>query len=154
NIKEFLLLNSTAQGIVNQDHLAVTFTSNVNHPTDPLTLSITGTASVTDYMTILENVVYSDTKGGNHSTTDRIVTVVVNDGTLNSAEQTVTIHVPSMPAGVAGNPINLALAGPSTDHVGPVSLTVAGVLAGLSLSEGTNNGNGTWTVQTNDVAAL
>ena len=79
--------------------------------------------------------------------------MVVNDGTLNSATQTVTIHV-AFPAGVAGEPINLALAEPSADHVGPVTLTIAGIPTGWSLSEGTDNGNGTWTVQTNDIAAL
>jgi hypothetical protein len=81
------------------------------------------------------------------------VTVVVNDGTLNSASQTVTVHV-AFPAGVAGEPINLALPEPSADHVGPVTLTIAGIPSGWSLSEGTDNGNGTWTVQTNNVAAL
>ena len=81
------------------------------------------------------------------------MTVVVNDGTLNSATQTVTIHV-AFPAGVAGEPINLALAEPSADHVGPVTVTIAGIPTGWSLSEGTDNGNGTWTVQTNDIAAL
>ena len=59
-----------------------------------------------------------------------------------------------LPAGVAGEPINLALAEPSADHVGPVTLTIAGIPTGWSLSEGTDNGNGTWTVQTNDIAAL
>ena len=88
-----------------------------------------------------------------HNTTDRIVTVVVNDGTLDSVTQTVTIHM-AAPAGVAGEPINLALADPSADHVGPFTLTIAGIPTGWSLSEGTDNGNGTWTVQTNDIAAL
>ena len=96
---------------------------------------------------------YTDTKTGAHDTIDRIVTVVVNDGSLNSATQTVTIHV-AAPAGVAGEPINLALADPSTDHIGPVTLTIAGIPEGWSLSEGTDNGDGTWTVQTNNIAAL
>jgi hypothetical protein len=59
-----------------------------------------------------------------------------------------------MPAGVAGNPINLALDSPPADHIGPVTLTIAGIPTGWSLSEGTDNGNGTWTVQSNDIAAL
>ena len=83
------------------------------------------------------------------------MTVVVNDGTLTSATQTVTIHVSKFfPAGVAGEPINLALAEPSADHIGPVTLTIAEIPTGWSLSEGTDNGNGTWTVQTNNIAAL
>ena len=75
------------------------------------------------------------------------MTVVVNDGTLNSTTQTVTIHIAS-PAGVAGNPINLALDSLSADHIGPVTLTIAGIPTGWSLSEGTDNGNGSWTVET------
>ena len=58
------------------------------------------------------------------------------------------------PAGVAGSPINLALTDPAADHVGAVTVTIAGVPSGWSLSEGTDNGDGTWTVQTNDIAAL
>ena len=59
-----------------------------------------------------------------------------------------------MPAGVAGEPVDLALTAPSADHVGAVALVITGVPAGWSLSEGTDDGNGTWTVQTNDIAAL
>ena len=66
----------------------------------------------------------------------------------------ITINAVAAPAGVAGAPINLALADPSADHVGPVTVTIAGVPAVWSLSEGTNNGDGSWTVQTNDIAAL
>ena len=81
------------------------------------------------------------------------MTVVVNDGSLDSATQTVTVHV-AAPAGVAGEPINLALVDPSTDHIGAVNLTIAGIPEGWSLSEGARNGDGTWTVQTNNIAAL
>ncbi|MET3843466.1 VCBS repeat-containing protein [Bradyrhizobium sp. OAE829] len=58
------------------------------------------------------------------------------------------------PAGVAGEPVNLALTDPSADHVGAVTVTIAGVPAGWSLSEGAANGDGSWTVHTADVAAL
>lgn len=57
------------------------------------------------------------------------------------------------PAGVAGEAINLALTDPA-DHVGAVNVNIIGVPAGWALSEGTNNGDGTWSVQTNDVTAL
>jgi hypothetical protein len=154
NIKEILSLNSTAAALAADNGLTVSFTSDIANLTDPVALTITGSASLAVYQAILEGVVYSDTKGGNHSTIDRIVTVVVNDGTLNSTTQTVTVHVPSMPVGVAGDPINLALNDPSADHVGPVTLTIAGIPTGWSLSEGTDNGDGTWTVQTSDVATL
>ena len=56
------------------------------------------------------------------------------------------------PAGVAGEPINLALANRTGDNVGAVTATIAGVPTGWTLSEGTDNGDGTWTVQTNNAS--
>ncbi|OSI83469.1 VCBS domain-containing protein [Bradyrhizobium canariense] len=57
------------------------------------------------------------------------------------------------PAGIAGEAINLGLTNPA-DHVGAVSVSITGVPSGWTLSEGTDNGDGTWTVQTNDVSTL
>ena len=57
------------------------------------------------------------------------------------------------PAGAAGEAINLALAEP-TDHVGAITVTVAGVPDGWSLSEGSHNADGSWTVNTDHVGAL
>jgi hypothetical protein len=58
------------------------------------------------------------------------------------------------PAGVAGEPINLALTNPSEDANDIVTVTVSGVPSDWVLSAGTNNGAGTWTVQTNDPSTL
>ena len=59
------------------------------------------------------------------------------------------------PAGIAGDPINLALTDPSGGQAtGPITLTVTGVPSDWSLNQGTNNGNGSWTVETNDLSAL
>ena len=74
---------------------------------------------------------------------------------------TLTVNAPpaathlsfTAPAGIAGGPINLAL-GSVAGLVGSVSITVAGFASGWSLSQGTNNGDGTWTVQTSDPASL
>ena len=63
--------------------------------------------------------------------------------TINSAQ--------AAPAGIAGEAINLALSNPA---VAAVTVMVAGLAAGWSLSEGTNNGDGTWTVHTSDLASL
>ena len=57
------------------------------------------------------------------------------------------------PAGVAGSPINLALTDPA-DHIGTVTVTIAGVSSGWTLSEGTDNGDGSWTIQAQNVSAL
>ena len=58
------------------------------------------------------------------------------------------------PAGVAGDPINLALANPAAAGGGPVAVTITGVPSDWSLNKGTKLGNGTWTVATNDLSAL
>ena len=57
------------------------------------------------------------------------------------------------PAGVAGEAINLGLTNP-TDHVGSITVNISGVPSGWTMSEGTDNGDGTWSVQTYDVSAL
>ncbi|MGX5844399.1 beta strand repeat-containing protein, partial [Mesorhizobium sp. ArgA1] len=58
------------------------------------------------------------------------------------------------PAGIAGEPINLALTDPSGDPANAIVVVVSGVPAGWSISGGTDNGDGTWTVQSNDVQSL
>jgi hypothetical protein len=60
----------------------------------------------------------------------------------------------SAPAGVAGSPINLALVNPSAANGKAVSVTVTGMPSDWQLDAGTNLGNGTWTVQTDDLSAL
>ncbi|MBR1232864.1 VCBS domain-containing protein [Bradyrhizobium sp. AUGA SZCCT0182] len=57
------------------------------------------------------------------------------------------------PAGVAGSPINLALTNPA-DAIGDVTVTIAGVPSSWSLSEGTDNGDGSWTIQSDNVSKL
>src|SRR4029434_1087117 len=53
----------------------------------------------------------------------------------------------------AGNPINLGLSDPA-DHVDPVTVTIAGVPSGWTLSEGADNGDGSWTIQARNVSTL
>jgi hypothetical protein len=57
------------------------------------------------------------------------------------------------PAGAAGEPINLALSAP-TDHADVVTVTLADVPHGWSLSSGSRNADGSWTIATDDVGAL
>ena len=78
----------------------------------------------------------------------------VTDQAGNSATASVTVD-DRIPAGVAGDPINLALTDPSGGQAaGPVTLTVTGLPSDWSLNAGTDLGNGTWTVQTSDLSAL
>ncbi|MEG0173545.1 MAG: VCBS domain-containing protein, partial [Aeromonas sp.] len=58
------------------------------------------------------------------------------------------------PAGIAGDPINLALTSPVGAISGPVTLTLGGVPTGWTFSEGISNGDGSWTIQTRDPASL
>ncbi|UVM02826.1 beta strand repeat-containing protein [Pseudomonas laurylsulfatiphila] len=60
----------------------------------------------------------------------------------------------NLPAGVAGEPVNLALNVPLADISGPVTVTIGGVPSGWVFNAGTDNGDGTWTVQTSDPGAL
>ena len=55
------------------------------------------------------------------------------------------------PAGVAGEPINLGLIGPSESGM---SIAIEGLPAGWFLSEGALSVDGTWTVQPDDISAL
>ncbi|WP_244110154.1 beta strand repeat-containing protein, partial [Burkholderia ambifaria] len=57
------------------------------------------------------------------------------------------------PAGVAGSEINLALADPS-GHAPDLAVTIAGIPSGWTLNAGTDLGNGTWLVPTNDLGTL
>jgi Ca2+-binding RTX toxin-like protein len=57
------------------------------------------------------------------------------------------------PAGVAGSPINLGLSDPA-GHIGAVTVTIGGVPSGWTLSEGTDNGDGTWTLQASTLSTL
>ena len=87
------------------------------------------------------------------------LTVTANNTTsgeaASSASQTIAVTVsPDAPAGVAGSPINLALANPSALDDGPASVTITGYPTGWQLNQGTNLGNGTWAVETNDLSAL
>jgi Ca2+-binding RTX toxin-like protein len=97
-------------------------------------------------------VFVNETSNGWDSGTD--VVIQLNGTSKNTLAAADFVSGTFLPAGTAGQPINLGLADTAAGHVGAVSITVAGVPAGWTLSEGTDNGNGSWTVQTNDPGAL
>ena len=85
------------------------------------------------------------------------LTVTANNTTKgeqgSSASQQIAVTLLAPPAGVAGSPINLALT--KSSRVGALTtVTISGMPADWSLNEGKNLGNGTWTVETNDLSAL
>ncbi|WP_456794092.1 VCBS domain-containing protein [Bradyrhizobium sp. USDA 4506] len=152
-IREILSLNAAATSAATAAGLSVTFTSSVVNNTDPVTLSITGSASVSTYQTILKGLQYADIKSGSHiDSPARIINVVANDGTSGSVVHTITLSV-AKPAGIAGSEINLALNDPA-DHIGPIAVTITDVPSGWTLNEGTHNSDGSWTVVASDVTSL
>ena len=96
--------------------------------------------------------IYVDLTNHSEALTSADVEIVLNG---NISVSTTNFSYPGHlePAGVAGSPINLGLTNPSRDGA-LVSVTVSGVPANWSLSQGVNNGNGTWTVETTDPATL
>jgi len=83
------LVDMTTESLsVNTD--GTTITANYDSTTGILTL--TGSASLADYQLVLSTLTYNNTSE-NPDETDRIVEVVVNDGTTDSATATVTISV-------------------------------------------------------------
>ncbi|MBN3861189.1 type I secretion C-terminal target domain-containing protein [Pseudomonas frederiksbergensis] len=86
--------------------------------------------------------------GGNKPSNGATVTAKVYD---NAGNFSITSTV--APAGIAGEPINLALTGPE-DHLGGVAVNIRGLPAGWTISGGTDNGDGSWTVLTTDPGSL
>ncbi|MEN3147477.1 DUF5801 repeats-in-toxin domain-containing protein [Neorhizobium sp. IRAMC:178] len=82
---ETLFLNATATAA------AVGLTVGYNSATG--VLSITGSASIATYETILKNIVYQDNSDNPDTSIDRTLTVVVNDGVSDSTPQVATIHM-------------------------------------------------------------
>ena len=78
---------------------------------------------------------------------------VLVDGDGDTQSSTLHFSAAVLPAGVAGSPINLGLTDP-TDYAGPVTVTIAGIPSGWTLSEGAANGDGSWTIQASSVSML
>ncbi|WP_461331569.1 beta strand repeat-containing protein [Bradyrhizobium huanghuaihaiense] len=127
----------------------------------PVTLSATSTPVKVISLTTLDNIHWAlqlDYSGSSPSGKDNgrlIVTATYTDvsGNMGALGQTTSTNEKVAPAGVAGQPINLGLLDPGGIH-GDISVSIAGVPSGWTLSEGTSNGDGTWTVVTNDVGSL
>ncbi|UWU91355.1 VCBS domain-containing protein [Bradyrhizobium sp. CB1015] len=127
----------------------LTFSSGANG-----TKAMTFSGSISDINAALASVTFS---GGSNNTT-RTLTMTTTDGGGLADTDTVTIVKGSgatvLPAGIAGEAINLALSDPSDDPNDVITVTISGVPLGWSLSNATNNGDGTWTAQTNDVQSM
>ena len=107
-------------------------------------VTLTGSASLAAYQTAIRAITYANT-GDNPSTTDRQISVVVNDGTSSSAAATAVIHV----AAVNDAPVNTVPAAQSTAEDTPLvfsaangnAITVADVDSGsVTTTVSVNNG--------------
>jgi T1SS-143 domain-containing protein len=79
-----LALNTVAQNAATAAGLHVTFANG--------TLTITGTAAVSTYETILKGIAYENTSD-NPSAADRVIQVVANDGHADSVAHSIAVHV-------------------------------------------------------------
>jgi VCBS repeat-containing protein len=85
--------------------------------------------------------------------TSESVGFTLTDADGDTASSTLQLTGNTLPAGIAGSPINLGLTDPA-GHVGAVTLTIAGIPAGWIVSGGTDNGYGVWTVQADNLSTL
>jgi hypothetical protein len=153
NAVEFFGFNAAAAAVLGGMTVNYTATTGV--------LSITGSASVATYQTILQGIEYYNTSDA-PTTTDRSVTVVANDGALSSATQSSTITVTAVNetpvntvpgAQVVNEDTALSIAGLSVNDVdGNLAITQLSVASGtlnVSLAGGASisaGGNGTGTL--------
>jgi len=91
------------------------------------------------------------------SSNDGSTTVTSNtdtiDVTVNAVADTPTLSVSSSVSGNEDNAVAITVPS-SVTAVGASSITVSGMPSGSSLSAGTDNGDGTWTVASGDVSGL
>ena len=122
---------------------------------DSSSVTLTGTAAEIDTSLGATSYIVNPNNPNYGSDSLTATTTDTVDGNMDTKTVAITItSVTGGPAGVAGSPINLALANPSAADGDPVAVTVTGLPSGWQLNEGTNLGNGTWTVETTDLSAL
>ena len=102
-----------------------------------------------------KTLVYANTSSTAHSqsgSSSSVVEIILNNFTATNlvGGNFVLSNGSVGPAGIAGAPINLALA----DHGAETSLTITGLPGAWSLNQGSRNSDGTWTVQTDDVTSV
>ncbi len=118
NAVESLSLNAAATAAASGAGLTVSYTAGTG------VLSITGAATKAVYQSILQGILYNDTSD-TPTTSNRSITVVTNDGAINSATQTVTLTV----AAVNDAPVNTLPASFTASTSAPIPLS------GLSIAD-------------------
>ena len=114
------------------------------------TVAFTATINGTAHTYIYEQV-GADQNSANDILVDLVGVTLTSGGTSLS---TLIANTHVKPAGIAGEPINLALSDPSPDPNDLITVTVSGLLPGWSLNGGTRLSDGVSTVQTTDIQSL
>ena len=105
---------------------------------DSSSVTLTGTAAEIDTSLGATSYIVNPNNPNYGSDSLTATTTDTVDGNMDTKTVAITItSVTGGPAGVAGSPINLALANPSTADGDPVAVTVTGVPSGWQLNEGT-----------------
>ncbi len=98
-------------------------------------------------------LLYVNNTGSQVAQSSAAMEIILSGVTTLSGASITTGGVLTLPAGVAGSAINMALTDPS-GAVGPVTVTVSGVPSDWKISGGAQNADGSWTVTTSDPSAL
>nr|QIG91066.1 hypothetical protein G6P99_00015 [Bradyrhizobium sp. 6(2017)] len=143
----------------NDDNQVIVITGSQNNSAITTT-TVSGATNL--YVIVLDSTtgkgeIWFDSDWGD--TANRVQVATLNNVTTTAAVTAITntdivVYNGSVsPAGIAGEPINLGLVAPP-GYVDAVTAAISGVPAGWTLSEGSLNADGTWSVQTNDVSTL
>ena len=140
------------------DSDAATYSASLSDPTHGVlvfTYTPESDAVTHDLAIISVNGTILDAGNNNVSKTPFIGVLTNHVHTDNTiVQEHLGVNEAAAPAGVAGDPINLALTDQSGGQSDPVTVTITGVPSDWSLDQGTNLGGGTWAVQTSDPTAL
>ncbi|WP_404833886.1 cadherin domain-containing protein [Aeromonas media] len=80
--------------------------------------------------------------------------VIDSNGNVATSTSFGTPQIASLaPAGIAGEPIHLALEAPE-GLIGLISMKISGVPSGWTINDGNDNGDGTWSLMTEDPSGL
>nr|WP_256584833.1 VCBS domain-containing protein [Pseudomonas sp. Irchel s3a18] len=128
----------------------VSVTVHDNHPTSPVAdfslVLVNGTATNGNWAIDGDT---SSALGTSDSIEGHNVTVTMTDLAGNTSTRSGVA-----PAGIAGEAINLALTDPTVGASDSILVTITGMPSGWTLNAGTNNGDGSWTVHTDDPGSL
>ena len=123
----------------------------------PWPVTATNTYAIVFNSTTGKGEIWFDTDWSN--TANRVQVATLNNVTTLAGVTAITasdivVYDSTLgPAGIAGSPINLGLTNPP-GNVGTVTVTISGIPTGWTLTGGTDNGDGSWTIQSQDLSTL